>query len=111
MPKRPTTNSETAFNKARQLMPGGVSSPVRAFKQSVEIPSSQEAEGCRITDVDNNTYIDYVASYGPLIAATPTSASVAALSKAIGKGTSFGAPTEAEIQLATIITGALQPWR
>jgi glutamate-1-semialdehyde 2,1-aminomutase len=108
MPKRSTTNSENAFAKARQLMPGGVSSPVRAFKSVGGNPLFiKEADGCRVTDVDGNTYIDYVASYGPLIAGHANERVVAALSKAIGKGTSFGAPTEAEIQLATIITGAL----
>jgi glutamate-1-semialdehyde 2,1-aminomutase len=108
MPKRPTTNSENAFAKAKLLMPGGVSSPVRAFKAVGGNPLFiKEAEGCRITDVDNNTYIDYVASYGPLIAGHANERVVAALSKAIGKGTSFGAPTEGEIQLAQIITGAL----
>src|SRR2546421_9579753 len=104
-PQRPTASSESAFLKARQLMPGGVSSPVRAFKAVGGNPLFiKEAEGCRITDVDNNTYIDYVASYGPLIVGHANERVVAALSKAIGKGTSFGAPTEAEIQLAQIIT-------
>ncbi len=108
MAKRPTKNSESAFDKARILMPGGVSSPVRAFKAVGGHPLFiKEAEGCKITDVDNNTYIDYVASYGPLIAGHANERVVAALSKAIGKGTSFGAPTEGEIQLAQIITGAL----
>src|SRR5947209_1506614 len=108
MPKRTTTNSETAFAKAKQLMPGGVSSPVRAFKAVGGNPLFiKEAEGCRITDVDNNTYIDYVASYGPLIAGHANERVVAALSKAIGRGTSFGAPTEAETQLASKIVSAL----
>src|SRR3954466_6868330 len=105
---RVVEESQAAFEKARQLMPGGVSSPVRAFNAVGGNPLFiKEAEGCRITDVDGNSYIDYVASYGPLIAGHANERVVAALSKGIGKGTSFGAPTEAEIQLATIITGAL----
>src|SRR5437762_6724830 len=67
----------------------------------------KEGEGCLIRDVDGNEYIDYVASYGPLIAGHQNERVVAALSKAIGRGTSFGMPTEAETQLATLITSAL----
>ena len=63
----------------------------------------KEAEGCLITDVDGNEYIDYVGSYGPMIAGHANERVVAALSKAIGRGTSFGAPTEAETQLAQMI--------
>ena len=107
-PTRSTANSESACARARLLMPGGVSSPVRAFKAVGGTPPFiKEAEGATITDIDGNTYIDYVASYGPLIAGHANERVVAALSKAIGRGTSFGAPTEAEVQLATIITGAL----
>src|SRR5512132_2649669 len=94
-------NSESAFLRARQLMPGGVSSPVRAFKAVGGTPLFiKEAEGCRVIDVDGNKYIDYVASYGPMIVGHTNERVVAALSKAIGRGTSFGAPTEAEVQLA-----------
>src|SRR5438477_7791484 len=105
---RSTAQSEAAFLKARQLMPGGVSSPVRAFKAVGGTPLFiKQAEGAVITDVDGNKYIDYVASYGPLIAGHANERVVAALSKAIGRGTSYGAPTEAEIDLASIITSAL----
>src|SRR3989440_5651653 len=105
---RSISESESAFLKARQLMPGGVSSPVRAFKAVGGTPLFiREAEGCIITDLDNNRYIDYVASYGPLIAGHANERVVAALSKAIGRGTSYGAPTEAEIALAEMITSAL----
>jgi glutamate-1-semialdehyde 2,1-aminomutase len=100
--------SESLYAKARHLMPGGVSSPVRAFKAVGGTPLFiKEAEGALITDVDGNQYIDYVASYGPLIAGHANERVVAALSKAIGRGTSYGAPTEAEVQLASIIVGAL----
>src|SRR5438270_8115059 len=108
MAKRTTTNSENAFNKAQQLMPGGVSSPVRAFKAVGGTPLFiKEAEGCRITDIDGNTYIDYVASYGPMIVGHANERVVAALSKAIGRGTSYGAPTEEELTLAGEIVDAL----
>src|SRR6188768_3033591 len=87
---RSISNSEAAFLKARQFMPGGVSSPVRSFKSVGGTPVFvKEGEGCRITDVDSNVYIDYVASYGPLIAGHQNERVVAALSKAIGRGTSF----------------------
>ncbi len=100
--------SEAAFLKARQVMPGGVSSPVRAFKAVGGTPVFiKEAEGCVLTDIDGNTYIDYVASYGPIITGHANEQVVAALSKAIGRGTSFGMPTEAETQLASQILGAL----
>jgi glutamate-1-semialdehyde 2,1-aminomutase len=89
-------------------MPGGVSSPVRAFKSVGGTPVFiKEADGCHLTDIDGNTYIDYVASYGPMIVGHANERVVAALSKAIGRGTSFGAPTEAETQLANKITSAL----
>jgi glutamate-1-semialdehyde 2,1-aminomutase len=101
-------NSEAAFLRARQVMPGGVSSPVRAFKAVGGTPLFiKQAEGCKITDVDGNEYIDYVGSYGPMIVGHANERVVAALSKAIGRGTSYGAPTEAEIELASTIAGAL----
>ena len=104
----PRAESESAFLKARQLMPGGVSSPVRAFKAVGGNPIFiQEGDGPNSTDIDGNTYIDYVGSYGPLIAGHANERVVAALSKAIGRGTSFGAPTESESQLASIIVSAL----
>src|SRR5256885_16373663 len=104
---RVTENSELAFAHAQKLMPGGVSSPVRAFKAVGGTPLFiKEAEGCKIIDVDGNEYIDYVASYGPMIAGHANERVVAALSKAIGRGTSFGAPTQAEIHLAETIAGA-----
>lgn len=103
-----TANSNAAFQKAVQLMPGGVSSPVRAFKAVGGNPIFiKEGAGCHLKDIDGNEYIDYVASYGPLIAGHCHEQVIAALSKAIGRGTSFGAPTEAETQLASLITSAI----
>src|SRR5258706_544332 len=110
MPKsdRITVNSTAAFAKALKIMPGGVSSPVRAFRGVGGKPVFiNEAEGCLLTDVDWNQYIDYVGSYGPMIVGHANERVVAALSKAIGRGTSFGAPTEAEGTLAEKICSAL----
>jgi glutamate-1-semialdehyde 2,1-aminomutase len=110
MPKsdRPTVNSAAAFAKALKFMPGGVSSPVRAFKGVGGTPVFiKEADGCLLTDVDGNEYIDYIGSYGPMIVGHQNERVVAALSKAIGRGTSFGAPTEAEGTLAEKICAAL----
>jgi glutamate-1-semialdehyde 2,1-aminomutase len=110
MPKvqRAIIDSQTAFEAAQQLMPGGVSSPVRAFKAVGGTPLFiKQAAGSTVTDLDGNTYIDYVGSYGPMIVGHANERVVAALSKAIGRGTSFGAPTEAETRLASLIVSAL----
>jgi glutamate-1-semialdehyde 2,1-aminomutase len=110
MPKvqRSIADSQGAFERARQLMPGGVSSPVRAFKAVGGTPLFiKEASGGAVTDIDGNAYIDYVGSYGPMIVGHANERVVAALSKAIGRGTSFGAPTENETRLAALIVSAL----
>jgi len=100
--------SESSYAEAQKLMPGGVSSPVRAFKAVGGTPPFiKEAEGCTITDIDGNQYVDYVGSYGPIIAGHANETVVAALSKAIGYGTSYGAPTCGEIELAKVVTSAL----
>src|SRR5215213_2444919 len=100
---RSIAESEEIFLRAKQLMPGGVSSPVRAFKAVGGTPLFiKEAAGCTITDIDGNDYIDYVASYGAASVGHANERVVAALSKAIGRGTSFGAPTEGEVTLASI---------
>jgi glutamate-1-semialdehyde 2,1-aminomutase len=104
----PTSLSVAAFEEAKNLMPGGVSSPVRAFKAVGGTPRFiQSAEGCHLTDLDGNDLIDYVLSYGPMIVGHANERVVAALSKAIGKGTSYGAPTQSETELAKIIVSAL----
>ncbi|MEC7640632.1 MAG: glutamate-1-semialdehyde 2,1-aminomutase [Nitrospinota bacterium] len=93
--------SEEYFNRAQQLMPGGVNSPVRAFKAVGGNPIFiQEASGSKITDVDGNIYIDYVASWGPLIHGHAHPRIVEAIRQAAAKGTSYGAPTQMEIALA-----------
>src|SRR4051812_495907 len=106
--RRSIANSEASFAKAKKVMPGGVSSPVRAFNAVGGTPVFiKEAEGAIVTDIDGNKYIDYVGSYGPMIVGHTNERVVAALSKAIGRGTSYGAPTEGEVQLAGMITAAL----
>ncbi len=101
-------DSEAAFARARKVMPGGVSSPVRAFNAVGGTPLFiKEADAAWITDIDDNKYIDYVGSYGPMIVGHTNERVVAALSKAVGRGTSYGAPTENETQLASLIISAL----
>ena len=106
--QRTTKQSEAAFDRARALMPGGVSSPVRAFKAVGGTPMFiKHAQGCEITDIDGNVYVDYVGSYGPMIVGHANERVVTALCKTIGRGTSYGAPTEFESDLAAAIVAAL----
>lgn len=105
---RSQSNSTEAFGKASAVMPGGVSSPVRAFKGVGGTPVFvKEAQGCIIKDIDGNSFIDYVASYGPLIVGHANERVVASLAKAIGRGTTYGAPTELETQLAEQVVSAV----
>ena len=108
MKTRTTARSEALFTQACRLMPGGVSSPVRAFKAVGGTPPFiRQAKGAQITDVDGNRYIDYVGSYGPMIVGHAHQAVVSAITQALHAGSSFGAPTEREVQLATVICSAL----
>ncbi|UXV36137.1 glutamate-1-semialdehyde 2,1-aminomutase [Staphylococcus sp. IVB6181] len=93
-----------AFKKAEQLMPGGVNSPVRAFK-SVDTPAifMDHGKGSKIYDIDGNEYIDYVLSWGPLILGHENKQVIDSLHKAVDKGTSFGASTLEEIKLAELV--------
>lgn len=100
--------SEKFFDRARRLMPGGVSSPVRAFGGVGGVPPFiARGLASHIWDVDGNEYIDYVASWGPAILGHSHPKVIAALSEAIELGTSFGAPTEVETRLASMISDAL----
>ena len=100
--------SKKLFEEARLYIPGGVNSPVRAWKAVGGDPLFvQRGKGCRITDVEGNELIDYVASWGPLIAGHAHPVVIQAVEKAIRNGTSFGAPTTKEIQLAKEITTAI----
>ncbi|RJR21836.1 MAG: glutamate-1-semialdehyde-2,1-aminomutase [Nitrospiraceae bacterium] len=92
------------FKKAKRIIPGGVNSPVRAFKAVGGSPLFiQSAKGSKIYDVDGNEYIDYVLSWGPMILGHSHPAVVKALQKATEKGTSFGAPTPLEVELAEMV--------
>lgn len=98
---RKYTESRKLFNKAIQIIPGGVNSPVRAFRAVGGNPLFiDHAKGSRIYDADGNAYIDYVLSWGPMILGHAHPAVVKALKSAVGKGTSFGAPTALETDLA-----------
>src|SRR5579884_4098630 len=103
-----TQRSEALFAQARELMPGGVSSPVRAFKAVGGTPRFiARGEGAHLWDVDDNRYIDYVLSWGPLILGHAYPPVVRAIQEAAARGSSFGAPTEAEVRLAQLITQAM----
>ena len=107
MAKLDTTKSSELFERAQALIPGGVNSPVRAFRAVGREPLFiREAAGAVITDVDGNTYADYVGSWGPMILGHAHPAIIEALREAAARGTSFGAPTELEIELAEEITAA-----
>ena len=104
-----TSRSHALFERARSLLPGGVNSPVRAFKSVGGEPFFvQRADGAYLFDVDGNRYIDYVGSWGPMIVGHNHAAVRQAVKRAIGDGLSFGAPTEAEIAMAERLT-ALVP--
>ena len=103
-----TTDSAALFARAQRLIPGGVNSPVRAFRGVGGDPFFvAKAEGCRITDVDGRTYIDFLGSWGPLILGHAAPALVEAVGEALRRGTSYGAPTQGEVELAELISGAV----
>lgn len=100
--------SEELFARAVELMPGGVNSPVRAFRGVGGTPRFiRSAEGARLTDVDNRTYIDYVVSWGPMILGHADAEVIEALRDALTRGTSYGAPTELEVLMAEEIIDAV----
>lgn len=100
--------SQQLYANALRLIPGGVSSPVRAFRAVGGQPLFvQRGKGARVWDADGNSFIDYVSSWGPLIAGHAHPQVVAALKDAVERGTSYGAPTELEIELAELINAAL----
>ena len=107
MAKLDTTRSERLFSRAQRVIPGGVNSPVRAFRAVGREPLFiRSAAGAHITDADGNTYIDYVGSWGPMILGHAHPVVIEAIREAAARGTSYGAPTELEIELATEIIGA-----
>lgn len=96
--------SEKAFKEAVELMPGGVNSPVRAFKSVKRNPVFMDSgKGSKIYDIDGNEYIDYVLSWGPLILGHANDQVVEAIKKVAEQGTSFGAPTLIENELAKLV--------
>src|SRR5271169_6133911 len=98
------TLSQQLFDRARRSIPGGVNSPVRAYRGVGGTPPFIErGEGSHIFDADGNEYIDYVGSWGPLILGHRHPAILDALSQAMSRGTSFGAPTEREVELAETV--------
>jgi glutamate-1-semialdehyde 2,1-aminomutase len=100
--------SAELFARAVELIPGGVNSPVRAFRGVGGTPRFiREARGATMTDVDGRTYIDYVGSWGPMILGHADAEVVAALHDALARGTSYGAPTELEIEMAEEIADAV----
>src|SRR5262245_66576795 len=102
------TRSTNLFAEAQQLIPGGVNSPVRAFRSVGGQPRFiARAKGSRLYDADGNAYIDYVTSWGPMILGHAAPPVVRAIKAAAGRGTSYGAPTELEVILARMIREAV----
>jgi glutamate-1-semialdehyde 2,1-aminomutase len=102
------TRSETLFELSQQVIPGGVNSPVRAFRSVGGTPVFfQRAQGAYFWDVDGKRYIDYVGSWGPLVLGHAHPEVVEAVQRAASGGLSFGAPTEAEYELASLLTRLL----
>jgi glutamate-1-semialdehyde 2,1-aminomutase len=98
------TRSAQLYERALQVLPGGVNSPVRAMRAIGRDPIFiASGEGAMIRDVDGNEYVDWVCSWGPLILGHAHPAVIAAVTDAAGRGTSFGAPTEREVQLAVAV--------
>ena len=101
-------NSHELFQKALKIIPGGVNSPVRACKSVGTIPAFiHHADGCMIVDMDGNAYIDYVGSWGPMILGHRHPAVMEAIRRVLERGTSFGAPTDLEIELAQLVIDAV----
>lgn len=96
--------SKHLMEKAKRVIPGGVNSPVRAGKSvGVDPPFIAKAEGCFLWDVDGKQYIDYVCSWGPMILGHSYPEVLNAIEERLGKGTSYGAPTELEVEMAETI--------
>lgn len=103
-PKREDRKSAAAFEEAKRYIPGGVNSPVRAFKSVGLTPLYIErGSGSKVYDIDGNTFIDYVGSWGPLIVGHAHPEVVEAVKRTAEKGTSFGAPTELETEMAKLV--------
>jgi glutamate-1-semialdehyde 2,1-aminomutase len=102
------SESQTLFERASQVIPGGVNSPVRAFKSVGGNPLFiRSAHGSRLVDADGNEYLDYVGSWGPMILGHAHPRVLEAVHAAVDRGTSYGAPTELEVRLAEKIVEAV----
>ena len=102
------SRSDSLFSSAQRLMPGGVNSPVRAFRGVGGTPFFvARAAGARIEDVDGRSYVDFLGSWGPLILGHAHPSVVEALGDAARRGTSYGAPTEGEVEMAALIARAM----
>lgn len=102
--------SEELFKRAKEVLPGGVNSPVRAFNSVGGIPRFiASAKGSHITDVDGNSYLDYVSSWGPMILGHGDDKVLEAVQKTMMDGLSFGAATELEVCMAELITSIVKP--
>lgn len=103
-----TERSASLFERAKQTIPGGVNSPVRAFRAVGGVPRFiRKGEGSHLIDEDGNSYIDYVGSWGPLLLGHRPPEVIEALREVLDYGTSFGAPTEREIDLAELLREAV----
>ncbi|MBV6431073.1 MAG: Glutamate-1-semialdehyde 2,1-aminomutase [Bryobacteraceae bacterium] len=103
-----TARSESLFERSKRSIPGGVNSPVRAFRSVGGVPRFiRRGDGSRIVDEDGNSYIDYVGSWGPLLLGHRFPDVIEALRGVLETGTSFGAPTEGEVELAELIREAV----
>ena len=99
--------SEDLFRRAQELLPGGVNSPVRAFRAVGGHPVFvREASGATVTGADGTVYVDYVGSWGPMILGHAHPAVVKAVQEAATRGLSYGAPTELEIRFAEAVRAA-----
>jgi len=102
------SKSQSLYERARQIIPGGVNSPVRACQSVGADPLFiDRADGCLIYDADGNRFIDYIGSWGPMILGHRHPAVVEAIKNVLDRGTSFGAPTDLEIQLAEMVIDAV----
>ena len=100
--------SSALFDRAQKLIPGGVNSPVRACKSVGSAPLFiDRADGCRIWDADGKEYIDYVGSWGPMILGHRHPEVIQAVNRVLARGTSFGAPTDLELELAELVIAAV----
>src|SRR5262249_58144268 len=107
MPGYRLTQSHEAFARANRVIPGGVNSPARAFGAvGGEPPFIASAQGAYLHDIDGHSYIDYVGSWGPLLLGHAEPRVRGAIAKALDLGTSFGAPTIREIEIAEVVSEA-----